>query len=657
MLPPRAIVPVGIEATTLNEATWMIELSEHLARAKGGTAGKVLVSSDQPLGQVLMVNLTNRRAYLRERTVLGQMEAVDPSIVAVDEGGTPDLLGDYVGEDSAEELSDSYATPRVTSIPRQAFRAQVASTLPSADVEKMVELLEEFDTSFALKEGELEVCKIAEHRITTGTATPVHQSPYKSAWKERAIVQKQVDEMLSRSVIERSTSPWASLVVLVNKKDRSWRFCVDHRCLNTISVKDVYPLPKIEETLSRMGNASIFSTLNLESGYWQVSLNEEDKFKTAFVTNDGLYQFLVMLFGLASALGTFQRMIYLVLTGLRWTICLVYLDDIIIYAADAEKHLMRTGMKIKLVKCQFGASEVKALGHVISGNGVRPGPEKINAVANFHSPSTLCKPNEQLKCVRSFVGLCSYYRRFIPQFEHTAKPLTNMFKKGGSFVWEESQEVSFGLMKQALVSAVTLAYPDFKMPFEIHSDACDYGLEAMLLQRVNNMERPLACESRLLSPSRQEISELHMGNGYFGGDQSPNSVLASNQEGSSRTSSSLEPTASGVSAMDHTPVDTESKSEFQLAQQDEWDQVFAGLEKGRKYSQYPPYGRLKDGQLFQAKVVDDGLLLRLCVPRSFKNEIMRSCHHDITAGHLGVTRTLDKVRGRYYWWALAEDLS
>ncbi|KZS08016.1 Uncharacterized protein APZ42_028148 [Daphnia magna] len=313
ILPPRAIVPVEIEATTLKEATWMIEPSEHLAPAKEVTAVKVLVSSDQPLGQ-------------------------------------------------------------------------------------------------------------------------------------------------------------ASPVVLVKKKDGSWRFCVDYRRLNAISIKDVFPLPRFEETLSRMGNASIFSTLDLDSGYWQAPLNEEDKVKTAFVTPDGLYQFLVMPFGLASAPGTFQRMMDLVLTGLRWTICLVYLDNIIIYASDAEEHLVRVrqvltalrkvGFKIKLVKCQFGASEVKALGHVISGDG----------------------------------------------FAHTAKTLTDMFKKGGCFMWEESQEVSFGLMKQALVSAATLSYPDFTRPFEIHPDACDYGLGAVLLQRVNNIERPLAYVSCLLSPSESNYS-------------------------------------------------------------------------------------------------------------------------------------------------------
>lgn len=209
---------------------------------------------------------------------------------------------------------------------------------------------------------------MAEHQINTGLASPVHQTPYKSAWKERTIVQQQVDEMLEKGVVEPSNSPWASPVVLVKKKDGSWRFCVDYRRLNTISVKDVYPLPRIEETLSRMDNACIFSAMDLESGYWQVPMHNDAKAKTAFVTPGGLYQFLVMPFGLASAPGTFQRMMNLVLAGLRWTICLVYLDDIIVYAAGVDEHLKRVrqvltalqdaGLKIKLVKCKFGAREV-----------------------------------------------------------------------------------------------------------------------------------------------------------------------------------------------------------------------------------------------------------------------------------------------------------
>ncbi|KZR99889.1 Uncharacterized protein APZ42_004062 [Daphnia magna] len=185
---------------------------------------------------------------------------------------------------------------------------------------------------------------------------------------------------------------------------------------------------------------------------------------------------------------TFQRMMDLVLAGLRWSICRVYLDDIIIYASGVREHLSRVrqvltalqsaGLKIKLVKCQFGASEIKALGHVVGGLGIRPDPDKINAVVNFPIPSSFNKAGEKLKCVRSFVGLCSYYRRFIPQFAQSAKPLTNLFKKGGCFAW----------------------------PFEIHPDACDYGLGAVLLQRVDNVERPLAYASCVLSKSEGNYS-------------------------------------------------------------------------------------------------------------------------------------------------------
>ncbi|KZR98202.1 Uncharacterized protein APZ42_006494, partial [Daphnia magna] len=144
-------------------------------------------------------------------------------------------------------------------------------------------------------------------------------------------------------------------------------------------------------------------------------------------------------------------------------------------------------------------SEIKALGHVIGGLGIRPDPDKINAVVNFPFPSSFNKSGEKLKCVRSFVGLCSYYRRFIPQFAQSVKPLTDMFKKGGCFAWEATQKASFFALKQALARAAILAYPDFSRPFEIHPDFCDYCLGAVLLQRVDNVERPLAYASRLLS--------------------------------------------------------------------------------------------------------------------------------------------------------------
>ncbi|KZS06596.1 Uncharacterized protein APZ42_029928 [Daphnia magna] len=310
-----------------------------------------------------------------------------------------------------------------------------------------------------------------------------------------------------------------------------------------------------------------------------VPLYEADKEKTAFVAPDGLYQFLMMPFGLASAPGTFQRMMDLVLAGLTWSICLVYLDDIVIYA-----------LGIKLVKCKFGASEIKALDHVISGL------------------------DEKLKCVRSFLGLCSYYRRFIPQFPQSTKPLTDFFKKGGCFAWEAPQEASFFALKQALVQAVILAYHDFSRPFEIHPDACDYNLGALLLQRVDNVKRPLAYASRLLSKSESVYSitekeclallwAVKKFRSYIWGMET---LVELCEE--------LQCMFAALS------VDLERKSALQCAQRTDWKMVFAEWEKGKPYPEY----RLRDGLLCRAKVMEDGLFLRLCVPQSFRDEC-REC--------------------------------
>ncbi|KZS05476.1 Uncharacterized protein APZ42_031326 [Daphnia magna] len=605
----------------------MIEPSEHLSRVKGVTTGKVLVTADPLLDRVLIVNLANRQTYFRERMVLGQMEVIDYSVVPIEEANQPRGAS---GESSTVLLtSEGMASHTEDAITREVFKKQVSLDFPAVDTESLIDLLEEFGNCFTLRDGELGMGRKAEHRINTGTAAPP------------------------------SNSPCASPVVLVKKKDGSWRFCVDYRQLNAISVKDVYPLPRIEETLSRMENACIFSTIDLESGYWQVPLHEADKEKTEFVTPDGLYQFLVMPFWLASAPGTFQRMMDLFLAGLRWSICLVYLDDIIIYGSGVREHLSRVrqvltalqsaGLKIKVVKCQFEASEIKVLGHVIGGLGIRPDPDKIKAVVNFPIPSSFNKPGEKLKCVRSFVGLCSYYRRFIPQFAQSAKPLTDLFKKGDCFAWEAPQQA-----------------------------------RAVLLQRVDNVERPLAYASRLLSKSEGNYSitekqclvlvwAVKKFCSYIWGMETLvvtdhhalcwlltkkdlagrlarwilqlqefllriahwNGRLHSDADALSRypTDAPQELDEELQCMFAALSVDLESKSALQCAQKTEWKLVFAELEKGKPYPQY----RLGDGLLCRAKVMEDGLLLRLCVPQYFREEVMRSCHHVITAGTWALT--------------------
>ena len=223
-------------------------------------------------------------------------------------------------------------------------------------------------------------------------------------------------------MIESSSSPWASPVVLVRKKDGTMRFCVDYRRLNQVTVKDAYPLPKIEEAFDHLSGHAMFSTLDLSSGYWQVGMEEADKEKTVFVTRKGLYQFKVMPFGLCCAPATFERLMETVLAGLQWDKCLVYLDDIIVVGKSFEDmlenlgevflRLRQAGLKLKAKKCNLFAKRVSYLGHIISQDGIATDPEKVKAVADWPVPSNVSE-------VRSFLGLCSYYRRFIRDFAST----------------------------------------------------------------------------------------------------------------------------------------------------------------------------------------------------------------------------------------------
>ena len=215
---------------------------------------------------------------------------------------------------------------------------------------------------------------------------------------------------------EASDSPWASPVVLVTKKDGSTRFCVDYRRLNSLTVKDAYPLPRIDDSLRLLGNQQWFSTMDLASGYWQVAMSPEAKRKAAFVTNEGLFQFRVMPFGLCNAPATFERLMDRVLCGMRWSRCLVYLDDVISFGKTVPEAIWRLeevlarlsdfGLQLKAKKCTFMQTEVGFLGHIVGRTGLACDPEKLSAVRNWHEPT-------RVKGVRQFVGFVGYYRPFL----------------------------------------------------------------------------------------------------------------------------------------------------------------------------------------------------------------------------------------------------
>lgn len=303
-----------------------------------------------------------------------------------------------------------------------AFKRMINNSLSSVEQCELLKTLAPYASTFDFAQDDHSFSVPAsrlQHRINTGDATPIRQKPYRVSPSERKIINDQAQEMLSKGVIRESSSPWAAPVILVKKKDNSWRFCVDYRRLNAVTKKDVYPLPRIDDAIDCLHSASYFSSLDLRSGYWQIPVHPSDKEKTAFVTPDGLFEFNVMPFGLCNAPATFERFMDTILRGLKWEICMCYLDDIIIYGTTFSEHNQRLGIVLDRIqkaglvlnskKCHFAERQAIVLGFLVDKDGIRPDPQKISAVRGFVTPRSL-------KDLRSFLGLCSYFRRFIKDF-------------------------------------------------------------------------------------------------------------------------------------------------------------------------------------------------------------------------------------------------
>ena len=326
-------------------------------------------------------------------------------------------------------------------------------------------------------------------------------------------VKAHLQEMLDLGAIRPSNSPWASAVVLVRKKDGRLRFCIDLRRLNNRMVKDAYSLPRIKSILDSLGGSQIFSTLDLKAGYWQVEMAEECKAYPAFTCGPlGFYECDTMPFGATNAPATFQRLMHDCLGELNMNWCIVYLDDIIIFSDTKEEHLKRleavfqklcaAGLKLKPSKCFFFREEIEYLGHVVSGKGISTNPKKIEAVSKWPTPKTVYD-------VRSFLGFVGYYRRFIKNFSRITKPirevitgLENQSKRTAKktyIEWTDAADTAFEHLKAMCVSTPILAYPDYQLPFTLHTDSSTDGLGAVLYQKQDGKLRVIAYASRSVS--------------------------------------------------------------------------------------------------------------------------------------------------------------
>ncbi|KAG0741236.1 hypothetical protein G6F22_005145 [Rhizopus arrhizus] len=373
-------------------------------------------------------------------------------------------------------------------------------------------LLKEFKDVFC--EGSLPglpPMRTVEHVIDTGEAKPVNRPPFKMSPRELDELQRQLKELLSAGFIRPSYSPWGAPVLFVRKKDGSLRMCIDYRAINSLTKRISTPLPRIDECLERLGGAKYFSSIDLKSGYHQVRIRKEDIPKTAFNTRYGSYEFLVLPFGLTNSPPTFQKMMNDVLRDYVDKFVLVYLDDILIFSKTKDEHekhlrmvlqrLRENKLYVNPKKCDFNKKAVEFLGYRVSEKGVLPSSSKINAIREWPRPTNVQE-------VRQFIGLCSHYRRFISGFSTVATPLTDLTKGTGakkrSIHWTSECELAFKKLKDLMSTAPVLQSPDLTKPFIIETDASDFGVGAVLLQKDNNnLLHPIAYESKKLSASER----------------------------------------------------------------------------------------------------------------------------------------------------------
>ena len=370
----------------------------------------------------------------------------------------------------------------------------------------------QFPDVFACNPYDIGKTSLTAHDIETSDNVPFKVAPYRTPWSERELVATEVKELLRHGIIRPSKSPWASPYLMVSKKGHSKkRFCIDFRRLNSITRKDTFPIPRIDDCLDLLGNAKYFSTIDLASGYWQVPLTERSKCKTAFIADGSLYEFNVMPFGLCNAPGTFQRLMKKLLNPCK-EFTMAYLDDVIIFSKTAEEHsvhleeVMRcmkaAGLKLRPEKCHFWVQTFDFLGYEITPTGVRPTTEKLDALKNFTRPLNK-------KSVKRFLGFTSFYRRFVHRYAELAAPLDHLARPKTTFQWTEACENAFQKIVAKIASAQTLSLVREDLDFQLHTDASGVALGAVLSQmQPDGSSRPVYFASRKLNEAEQRYSTI-----------------------------------------------------------------------------------------------------------------------------------------------------
>lgn len=548
----------------------------------------------------------------------------------------------------------------------------------------------------------------AEHRIDTGEHPPIYVPPYRLTPAKKELMRQEIEKMLKDNVIEECESAWCSPALLVPKANGSTRFCVDYRRLNAVTKTDHYPMPLIDELLQSTKRDCYMSTLDLRSGYWQVSVNEQDKDKTAFISPLGTFRFKRMPFGLKNAPATFQRLIDRLrsCSSLANVTILAYLDDLLIISEGFQQHLQdlqsvfsrlrEFKLRVNREKCVFARESVKYLGHIITQQGVSPDPEKVQAVLDMKEPNNL-------KHLRTFLQTCSWFRKFIPNFSSVAEPLTRLTRKHQTWTWGSAQTTAFNELKQLLTSAPILIQADFNHPFVLRTDASNYAVGAVLLQGEDKEERPIEYASRLLNAAERNYSTTEREalavvwaverfrcylDGHpviIGSDHQPLRWLMTLKSPTGRLVRWALKLQSFDIQYQYTPgkanvvadtlsrpicsqdtrdscgicsviIDLPAKSPAELRREQladpEVDKIIKEIESPDEVASRRWTERgylLSQGVLYRYNPDSDSEAPQLVIPISLRPEILKECHDSPLAGHFGIDRTYHKIAQSYYF--------
>lgn len=572
----------------------------------------------------------------------------------------------------------------------------IGDTLSSQQEQVLIDLLKEYADCFSNNLKDLGFTNETEMVIKLKDSEPVVYRPYRMSYAERAQVRDMVQEMLEAEIVRESSSPYASPIVLVKKKTGEKRLCVDFRALNMKTIKDHYPIPRVEDQLDSLSGNTLFTTLDLASGYYQIPIAEESTQLTAFVTPDGQYEYLRMPFGLVNAPSVFQRTINKILASAKVKFAIVYMDDILIPSKDVDQGVSRLkevldllrkgGLTLKLSKCNFFFDKIDFLGFEVSGNGIRPGSRKTEAVSKFPVPKTQHE-------IRQFIGLASFFRRFVKDFAVIARPLTDLLRKNSVWTWTDEHDNAFSTLKKALTERPVLALYNPSAQTELHTDASKNGLAGILLQKgtdeklhaVSYYSRKTTDDEKKLHSFELEtlavVASLNRFRVYLIGI--PFKIYTDcNALRSTLTKRDLIPRIarwwiqmqefdfsveyrpgsqmSHVDALSRNPVESLAQDSHVLdvlsVDKDNWlstvqmadeeiksiKDVLSNPDIGKHTDIYKNYC-LKNGRVYRK--VDDSL--KWLVPKGVRWQILRMNHDDV--GHFGFDKTFSRIRESYWF--------